>query len=94
MFALSIGDADDSSYDTQYEKAVRGGCLADDIKDEQAKIKSCDLLILLFPLTLFSYPAKLKGWIDRVFGNGFGYSFGSNIKKTETLKVYTYYVIV
>lgn len=44
--------------------------LADDIRDEIAKVQRADLIILNFPLYWMSVPAILKGWIDRVFVSG------------------------
>ena len=43
------------------------------IVDEQSKLKSCDILVLQFPLWWWSFPAILKGWIDRVLTSGFAY---------------------
>jgi len=34
-----------------------------------------DLLLLVCPMWWFSLPAMLKGWIDRVFGNGVAYRY-------------------
>jgi NAD(P)H dehydrogenase (quinone) len=34
-----------------------------------------DLLLLVSPMWWFSLPAMLKGWIDRVFGNGVAYRY-------------------
>jgi NAD(P)H dehydrogenase (quinone) len=47
--------------------------LAPDIKAEQEKLLAADNVILQFPLWWFTVPAIMKGWMDRVFANGFGY---------------------
>lgn len=47
--------------------ALGTGSLAQDIKDEVEKIKWADMLIFQFPVWWTSFPAILKGWIDRVF---------------------------
>jgi NAD(P)H dehydrogenase (quinone) len=47
--------------------ALKTGSLARDIKDEVEKIKWADMLIFQFPIWWSSFPAILKGWIDRVF---------------------------
>lgn len=44
-----------------------------DVRTEQAKLKTADLLVLQFPLWWYGPPAILKGWIDRVFEAGFAY---------------------
>jgi NAD(P)H dehydrogenase (quinone) len=47
--------------------ALGTGSIAQDIKDEVEKIKWADLLFFQFPVWWSSFPAILKGWIDRVF---------------------------
>ena len=47
--------------------------LAPEIVAEQQKILRADAVVLQFPLWWFSMPAILKGWVDRVFVEGFGY---------------------
>lgn len=49
-------------------------CLSDDITAEQDKVKEAELIIFQFPLYWFSVPAIMKGWIDRVFAQGFAFS--------------------
>ncbi|WP_072803715.1 NAD(P)H-dependent oxidoreductase [Rhodococcoides yunnanense] len=58
---------------TASSNALRDGALAEDIADEQAKLDWADAVVLQFPLWWFSMPAILKGWVDRVFIEGFGY---------------------
>ena len=40
---------------------------------EQARIERADALVLVYPVYWWSFPALLKGWIDRVFVNGWAY---------------------
>lgn len=40
---------------------------------EQARIGRADALVLVYPVYWWSFPALLKGWIDRVFTNGWAY---------------------
>lgn len=44
-----------------------------DITLEQDKLRQADVLILQFPIWWGSYPAILKGWIERIFSYGFAY---------------------
>ncbi len=44
-----------------------------DVLAEQARIERADALVLVFPVYWWSMPALLKGWIDRVFANGWAY---------------------
>ncbi|WOH36810.1 NAD(P)H-dependent oxidoreductase [Thalassotalea fonticola] len=60
----------------QQEIAHQQALFSNDISSEQSKLLDANLLILQFPLWWGSYPAILKGWIERVISRGYGY--GSN----------------
>ncbi len=51
------------------------GKLPDDIKREQEQVKWAEVIVVIYPLWWFDRPAILKGWFDRVFTNGFAFSF-------------------
>lgn len=76
-----VVDADDYGHDraerlhvaAASSNALRDGRLADDIAQEQQKLNRADAVVLQFPLWWFGMPAILKGWVDRVFIEGFGY---------------------
>ncbi len=55
-----------------------------DVLAEQARIDRADTLVLVYPIYWWSMPALLKGWIDRVFSNGwaFDYSIGGDLRKS------------
>ncbi|MCF6441357.1 NAD(P)H-dependent oxidoreductase [Pseudoalteromonas luteoviolacea] len=57
--------------------ALDNGAFCEQIKQEQKNLIACDLLILQFPLWWWSFPAILKGWIDRVLTSGFAYGQGA-----------------
>jgi NAD(P)H dehydrogenase (quinone) len=62
-----------------------------DIVAEQARIDKADALVLVFPVYWWSMPALLKGWIDRVFTNGWAYeetAEGEVVKKLGRLPVH------
>ena len=44
-----------------------------DVLAEQARIDCADALVLVYPVYWWSMPGLLKGWIDRVFINGWAY---------------------
>ncbi|OLF54544.1 NAD(P)H-dependent oxidoreductase [Pseudomonas chlororaphis] len=46
-----------------------------DVLAEQARIDRADALVLVYPVYWWSMPALLKGWIDRVFANGWAFDF-------------------
>lgn len=61
-----------------------------DVLAEQARIDRADVLVLVYPVFWWSMPALLKGWIDRVFSNGWAYDFDgdSTHKKLGRLRVH------
>ncbi len=50
------------------------------IQPEIDKVRRADLLLFQFPLWWYSMPAIMKGWIDRVFAEGFAYSEGNEFE--------------
>lgn len=63
--------------------ASSAGSFTEDVRDEMKKVEWADLLIFQFPVWWTSYPAIMKGWIDRVFANGFAFD-SSKDKYYET----------
>ena len=45
------------------------------MEDEQAKLRQADAIVFQFPIWWFSFPAILKGWVDRVFAYGLAYGY-------------------
>lgn len=62
---------------------------APDVLAEQQRIDRADRLVLVYPVYWWSFPALLKGWIDRVFTNGWAYESGGagSRKKLGRLEV-------
>ena len=54
-------------------EAYAQGGLAAEVRAEQDKVASAELLVLQFPLWWYGMPAMLKGWFDRVFTAGFAF---------------------
>ncbi len=59
--------------------------LADDARAEQLRIERAANLILVYPVYWWSMPGLLKGWIDRVFTNGWAYDEGADGKVEKKL---------
>ncbi|WP_432284446.1 NAD(P)H-dependent oxidoreductase [Aminobacter sp. BA135] len=59
---------------------------AADVAAEQARIDRADTLVLVYPVYWWSMPALLKGWIDRVFANGWAYDEGTGIRPVKRLR--------
>lgn len=47
-----------------------------DVLAEQQRLDDVADLVLVFPVYWWSMPALLKGWVDRVFGNGWAFRVG------------------
>ena len=50
-----------------------GGQMPQDVLDQQKKVAATDALVFIHPMLTASFPAILKGWMDRVFSHGFAY---------------------
>jgi NAD(P)H dehydrogenase (quinone) len=58
--------------------ALQKGAGLPDVKAEQDAIRAADMLVFVFPLWWVGMPAMLKGYIDRVFSEGFAYKITEN----------------
>jgi NAD(P)H dehydrogenase (quinone) len=45
------------------------------IKEYQAKVKTAERLVFIYPVWWYNMPAMMKGFIERVFTGGFAYEF-------------------
>ncbi|TBU73796.1 NAD(P)H dehydrogenase [Pseudomonas daroniae] len=62
-----------------------------DVAAEHARLDRADTLVLVYPIYWWSFPALLKGWIDRVFTQGWAYEDAENgkvVKKLQRLQVH------
>jgi NAD(P)H dehydrogenase (quinone) len=50
-----------------------GGQMPREVLDQQEKVAAADGLVFIFPRWDWTYPAILKGWIQRVFSYGYAY---------------------
>ncbi|MGC8762663.1 MAG: NAD(P)H-dependent oxidoreductase [Acidobacteriota bacterium] len=57
-------------------QGILSGKVPEDILREQAEVLWAEGLVFVYPIWWFSMPAILKGWIDRVFLNGFAFEIG------------------
>jgi NAD(P)H dehydrogenase (quinone) len=58
---------------------------APDIAAERALLKDADVFAFIYPLWFNAPPAMVKGYIDRVFGAGFGYALAPDGGRTPLL---------
>lgn len=60
----------------EYQRMSSGNkTVDDDVKTVQQKISRAETLIFIYPTWWYNMPARLKGFIDRVFTGGFAYRF-------------------
>ncbi|CAB5511590.1 Glutathione-regulated potassium-efflux system ancillary protein KefF [Achromobacter anxifer] len=61
-----------------------------EVAAEHARLERADALVLAYPVYWWSFPGLLKGWIDRVFTQGWAYedADGGLVKKLQRLKVH------
>jgi len=94
---FEIADLASEGFDPRFtlaDRAVhhRTGPAPADVAAEQARIERADALVLIYPVFWWSMPALLKGWIDRVFSNGWAFEDGPGgvglIKKFRHLQVH------
>jgi len=82
--SLDANDSMDRQADARFDpalesrRAFENGRQSTDIALEQDKLRWADTVILQFPLWWFSMPAILKGWVERVYANGFAYGVGEH----------------
>ena len=64
----------------QSDEIPRSGSLGmrADVLAERAEIADADVFAFVYPLWFNAQPAILKGYIDRVFGAGFGFEAGAH----------------
>ena len=77
----------DPRFNMQDQALFRGtGATPADVAAEQARLQAADTLVLVYPLYWWSLPAVLKGWIDRVFTQGWAYQDGADGKVQKKLQ--------
>lgn len=57
-----------------------------DVAAEQERLDRADALVIVYPIYWWSFPAVLKGWIDRVFAQGWAYEESSDGKVSKKLQ--------
>jgi NAD(P)H dehydrogenase (quinone) len=57
---------------------AREGRAADDVRAEQDHVRWADVITFISPIWWISWPAMLKGYVDRVFALNFAYRYGAD----------------
>lgn len=82
-FVTTFGDADLAHY-----RGFLAGEPAEappQVLDQQRVLESSDALVLVFPVYWWSFPAELKGWIDRVFTGGWTWGLARSGREGSAL---------
>lgn len=64
-----------------------------DVLAEQARIERADTVVLVYPIYWWSLPALLKGWVERVFSNGWAFYQAADGSTTKRLHDLTAHLI-
>lgn len=75
-----LSNLDFFKYKTEQLHASQNGLFVREIFDEIQKLLDADIVVFTFPLWWNSFPAIMKGWIDKVFAHGTAYMEEENIK--------------
>ena len=94
--SFEIADLAAEAFDPRFTQAdvalhLRNAAPSPDVAAEHARIDRADALVLVYPVHWWSFPGLLKGWIDRVFTNGWAYDAGPDgklLKKLQRLQVH------
>ncbi|MFK3774257.1 NAD(P)H-dependent oxidoreductase [Pseudomonas sp. NPDC089406] len=64
-----------------------------DVLAEQVRIDRADTLVLVYPIYWWSLPALLKGWVERVFSNGWAFEYAADGTTTKRLHGMTAHLV-
>ena len=82
---VEIADLYREGFDCRFQAAdyaqFEGAPMPEIVRAEQARVDRADALVFVFPVWWWSFPAVLKGWIDRVFSEGWAYHFEPGVSR-------------
>ncbi|WPP33862.1 NAD(P)H-dependent oxidoreductase [Streptomyces sp. CL7] len=70
-----------------------GGNYPADVVSEHRRLERATDLVLVFPVYWWSMPALLKGWIDRVFVNGWAFEYSATSGLRPKLQALTTHLL-
>lgn len=96
--SVEIADLTWDGFDPRWTAADRAayqgmGSVPADIVAQHHRINRATDLVLVFPVYWWSMPALLKGWIDRVFVNGWAFGYTSTGDIAPALQWLTIHVL-
>ena len=60
-----------------------------DVKVEQDKAKSADLIVFVYPIFWYGFPSLLERWVEVIFVHGFGHGSKGQIKGKKLIAAFT-----
>ncbi|GAA2390655.1 NAD(P)H-dependent oxidoreductase [Streptomyces glaucosporus] len=80
---VEVADLHQERFDPRYNAADRrayheSGNYPPDVVREHRRLERATDVVLIFPVYWWSMPALLKGWIDRVFVNGWAFEYSAD----------------
>lgn len=93
---FELADLAEEGFDPRFNQAdqalfTKQATAPADVAAEQQRLDRADALVIVYPIYWWSFPALLKGWIDRVFAQGWAYEDSDNgkvVKKLQRLQVH------
>ncbi|WP_433578373.1 NAD(P)H-dependent oxidoreductase [Nocardia brasiliensis] len=96
--SVEVADLSKERFDPTFGPADRrayheGGNYPPEIVDEHRRLDRATDLVLIFPVYWWSMPAQLKGWIDRVFMNGWAFEYSATSGLRPKLQALTTHLL-
>lgn len=96
--SVEIADLAEERFDPRFTPADRrayhdGGNYPADVMAEHRRLERATDLVLVFPVYWWSMPALLKGWIDRVFVNGWAFEYSATSGLRPRLQALTTHLL-
>lgn len=70
------------AFDCQFQPHDRdyflGGSVPSDVAAMHKRVEAADALVFVYPIYWWTFPARLRGWIDRVLTAGWAYAMEAN----------------
>jgi len=83
--SIEIADLYRENFESRFQPEdyaqFRGETMPEEVRREQQRFDRCDAVAFVFPVWWWSFPAVLKGWVDRVFCEGWAYTFEPGVSR-------------
>ena len=83
--AINLAEENKQNLAKAQRWVLENNAFTSEVAEEQNKVASAEIIILQFPLWWWSFPAILKGWIDRVPSSGFTYGKNAQLRPKKVM---------